>query len=117
MRIKRYDGSKKYKFDEKSTYPGDNAKGIAEAILNSYLAGYDTRDKPAVAKGQLGPYKTLEFKFLGETKKEKRMMSVREMFIREKTFTYRVSILANPQAAREEAGTIERTLKTFAILD
>ncbi len=115
LRIKRFDGNKKYKFGDDVTLPGDNVKGIAEAVLASQMQGFSTRDEVTIEKGALGPHKTLEWAFVGELRKDKRVRALRDIFIKEKRYTYRISINGYSEWITRDRGEVERALKTFRI--
>lgn len=115
LRVKRWDGRKKYKFSDKMTLPGDVTKGIAEAVLAAQMEAFSTREKVEIVKGQLGPYQTLEWSFVGEVKKSKTLRAVREIFIKEKQYTYRINVIGYSEWMKKDRADVDGALKTFRI--
>ncbi len=114
--VSRYDSESNYTFGKKSL-SGDNAKGLAEAVLENVLEDYKTKDKPKVKKGQIGAYKTQEFGLVGESKEGGELRDIREIFIREKGNTYRISVWGNAATMKQERFAVDRVLKTFVVTE
>ncbi len=116
LTVTRYDSESNYTFGDR-TLSGDNAKGLAEANLEKLIASYKVKTRPKVAKGQVGAYKTQEFSLTGEAKADGAIMEIREIFIREKGNTYRISVWGKAQIMKQERFPVERVLESFTITE